>query len=69
MNAPREMLVLRKNYKKKSGLYTGRRFFFFNQCALSEELHSVGEILFIDHYVFLHISLDQRCLCNTWPSI
>ena len=69
MNAPREMLVLRNNYKKKSGLYTGRRFFFFNQCALSEELHSVGEILFIDHYVFLHISLDQRCLCNTWPSI
>ena len=66
MNAPREMLVLRKNYKK-SGLYTGRRF--FNQCALSEEPHSVGEILFIDHYVFLHISLDQRCLCNTWPSI
>lgn len=68
MNAPREMLVLRKNYKKKWAIYRSP-FFFFNQCALSEELHSVGEILFIDHYVFLHISLDQRCLCNTWPSI
>lgn len=67
MNAPREMLVLRKNYKKKWAIY--RSPFFFNQCALSEEPHSVGEILFIDHYVFLHISLDQRCLCNTWPSI
>lgn len=68
MNAPREMLVLRKNYKKKVG-YIQVAVFSFNQCALSEELHSVGEILFIDHYVFLHISLDQRCLCNTWPSI
>ena len=64
MNAPREMLVLRKNYK--SGLYTGRRF-------LTNVLYQKSLIVLVKFFYrslrVLHISLDQRCLCNTWPSI
>ena len=60
------MLVLRKNYKKV-GYIQVAVFFLIN--VLYQKSFIVLVKFFYRSLRVLHISLDQRCLCNTWPSI